>query len=146
MSLREILQGSDPNNWAVIQAKQFNKTANVTRVSSANTFNATPSQIFGGLFYAPYSNSPGTCTINFPSISEMDSLFPSPPIGQVFDVTFISGRSQNFSFNIILGVGCVDPIGNIGFATSGAVGAANYYKIIFERQDTAYVFYSYPGI
>ena len=146
MSLREILQGNDINNWAVIQAKQFNKIGNITRVSSAGTFNATPSQVFGGIFYAPYSNSPGNCTINFPSISAMDALFSSPPIGQVFDVTFISGRSQNFSFNIILGVGCVDPIGNIGFATSAVAGAANYYKIIFERQETAYVFYSYSGI
>jgi len=146
MSLREILQSDEGNKWAVVTAKNFNPASNITIISTPGTHTIPANKIINGLIYAPFSNALGNATLNFPSISQLDSLFKNPPIGEMFYIDFASGKSQNFSFTILLGVGCVTPVGGFSFSTSGAADAANYYHIIFERQVDAYVFYTYPGI
>lgn len=139
MSIREIISG---NNFPTIGGTQFLNSQPITVKNTLITFSATAEQIYNGVIYSDWENTPGAITINFPTMVEIDNYIGNTNVGNSFTVELYVLQNARSSFNIILGENCANIEGNNIINTSISDNAPRYFKIIAIRQENSYIFYS----
>jgi hypothetical protein len=139
MSMREIISG---NIFPTIDVKHILKSQPITVKTTLLSFRATAAQIYNGVIYSDWEDAPGTITVLFPSMAEIDNYISNTNVGNSFTIELYVLQNARTSFNIILGENCTNIDGNDIIYTSILNNAPRYFKIIAVRQENSYIFYS----